>query len=85
MQYLARSSAGSLLLRSQRLVLKARGARPILLDLAGRIAPAAPAALEPLASRSNYFLGHDPEKWRRDLPNYGRVRYRHVWPGIDLI
>ena len=84
-QFMARSSAGSVLLRSHGLVLKARAARPIVLDLAGRIAPAAPEALKPLASRSNYFLGRDPAKWRRDVPNFGRVRYKHVWPGIDLV
>ena len=84
-QFTARTSAGAVLLRSQGIVLKARGAQPVTLDFAGRIAPAAPEALEPLTSHSNYYLGRDPAKWRRDLPNFGRVRYRHVWPGVDLV
>lgn len=33
----------------------------------------------------NYFVGKDPAKWIRNVPTYGRVRYRNVYPGIDLI
>lgn len=35
--------------------------------------------------RVNYFLGRDPSKWRRNIPTYARVRYKNVYPGIDLI
>jgi beta-propeller repeat-containing protein len=34
---------------------------------------------------SNYFIGNDPSKWRTNVPNYGRVALRGVYPGIDLI
>lgn len=34
---------------------------------------------------SNYFIGKDPERWQRDVPNYARVEYAQVYPGIDLI
>ena len=36
-------------------------------------------------TRTNYFLGNDPGKWRTDIPNYGRVRYAGIYPGIDLV
>jgi len=39
---------------------------------------------EMLSHRSNYFLGNDPSKWHTDVPNYSAVRYREVYPGIDL-
>jgi len=39
---------------------------------------------EELPSKSNYFIGGDPGKWRTDVPNYGRVRFREVYEGIDL-
>jgi uncharacterized protein (TIGR03437 family) len=42
-------------------------------------------AEEPLSGRINYFLGNDPSKWVRDVPTFGRVRYRGVYPGIDLV
>ncbi len=41
--------------------------------------------LDPLATRSNYFTGSDPTAWRTDIPNYARVRYAQVYPGIDMV
>ena len=38
-----------------------------------------------LSGRSNYFVGSDPAKWRTNIPNFSRVRYRQVYPGVDLI
>jgi uncharacterized repeat protein (TIGR01451 family) len=39
----------------------------------------------PLPGKSNYFIGNDPSKWRRDVPQFAGVRYRDVYPGIDLV
>ncbi|MGB6691144.1 MAG: SBBP repeat-containing protein [Terracidiphilus sp.] len=36
-------------------------------------------------TRTNYFIGNDPAKWRTDIPNYGRIRYSDIYPGIDLV
>lgn len=38
-----------------------------------------------LPGKSNYFIGNDPAKWRTDIPNYAQVRYRGVYPGVDLV
>jgi len=35
--------------------------------------------------RVNYFLGKDPAKWHTSVPTYGRVRYKNVYPGTDLV
>jgi hypothetical protein len=35
--------------------------------------------------RVNYFFGDDPAEWRTNVPTYGRVRYKNVYPGIDLV
>ena len=32
----------------------------------------------------NYLVGRDPSKWRTDIPTYGAVLYRGVYPGIDM-
>jgi hypothetical protein len=32
----------------------------------------------------NYFLGKDPSKWISNVPLYGRVNYKNVYPGVDL-
>ena len=41
--------------------------------------------LDQLSTRSNYFAGADPTAWRTDIPNYARVRYSQVYPGIDVV
>jgi len=38
-----------------------------------------------LPGRVNYFLGQDPRRWRTNVPLYSRVRYKQVYPGIDLV
>lgn len=40
---------------------------------------------QPLPTKINYFIGRDPIHWRRNVPTFGRIRYRSVYPGIDLI
>ena len=42
------------------------------------------AGTDRLPGRSNYFIGNDPSRWRRNIPQYSRVRYRNLYPGIDL-
>ncbi|HTU36076.1 MAG TPA: hypothetical protein VMF66_19915, partial [Candidatus Acidoferrum sp.] len=34
---------------------------------------------------SSYFIGRDPAKWRTAVPRYRRIRYKELYPGIDLI
>lgn len=48
----------------------------------GRLTDAVAEDLQ--ASISNYFIGPDRSRWRRAVPNYGRVAYKAVYPGIDL-
>ena len=38
-----------------------------------------------LPGKANYFIGNNPKRWRTNVPTYSRVRYHHVYPGIDLI
>lgn len=42
-------------------------------------------ALSRLPGHSNYIHGRDKKKWRMNVPHYGQIRYREVWPGIDLV
>jgi hypothetical protein len=39
----------------------------------------------PLPGSVNYFLGKDPTKWRTHVPTYAKVRFKNVYPGVDLI
>jgi hypothetical protein len=40
---------------------------------------------DPLPGRVNYFIGRNPSKWRTNILTYSRVRYKNVYPGIDLV
>ncbi|HLJ50590.1 MAG TPA: SBBP repeat-containing protein [Bryobacteraceae bacterium] len=40
---------------------------------------------ERLPGYSNYFIGSDPKAWHSDVPQYGKVRYRSLYPGIDMV
>jgi hypothetical protein len=42
------------------------------------------AAKDELPTRSSYFLGSDPKKWRTGIPNYARVMIENVYPGTDV-
>jgi len=33
----------------------------------------------------NYFIGNNPARWQTQIPTYGRIVYRNLWPGVDLI
>jgi uncharacterized protein (TIGR03437 family) len=50
----------------------------------GGRADAEVVGLDLLRTKSNYLIGNDPSDWRTEIPNYGRVEYRQVYPGIDL-
>ncbi|MCU1298022.1 MAG: uncharacterized protein JWO91_2300 [Acidobacteriaceae bacterium] len=43
------------------------------------------AGSDKLDSVSNYFIGNNPSKWHTNVPQFARVRYEAVYPGIDLI
>ena len=38
-----------------------------------------------LPSRTNYLLGGVASRWRVGAPQYSAVRYREIYPGIDLV
>jgi len=42
------------------------------------------AAEDPQSAKVNYFIGRDPSKWHSDIPLFGQVSYRNLYPGIDL-
>src|SRR5260370_1159377 len=53
--------------------------------LVGANATAPVTGLEELPGKSNYFIGNDPSKWRTNVPNYAKVKYANVYPGVDLV
>ena len=59
--------------------------QPLRTRLSGANLSARIAGEVPQDSRSNYFIGNDPAKWRASVLNFARVRYAGVYPGIDLV
>jgi uncharacterized repeat protein (TIGR01451 family) len=43
------------------------------------------SGLEESSAKSNYYIGNDPTKWRTNVPNFGRVQYASIYPGVDLV
>lgn len=38
-----------------------------------------------LPGHSNYLRGNDPAAWQVGVPHFGRVRYRQIMEGVDLV
>lgn len=86
--FIAQGPGYGLGLRASEAVLALRspqGARPLTLRLTGANAGAKARAEDPLPGRSNYYIGNDPSRWRTNIPNYRKVRYRQAWHGIDIV
>ena len=41
--------------------------------------------VDQLPGITNYFVGRDPHNWHTGIPTYSKVRYRSVYPGVDLV
>lgn len=41
--------------------------------------------LDMLPGKVNYFIGNNRRRWQVDIPTYGSVAYRSVYPRIDLV
>jgi uncharacterized protein (TIGR03437 family) len=62
-----------------------RESATVRMKVVGGRSSAQTEGLDKLASTSNYFIGKEPGEWRTAVPHYGRVRYKNVYPGIDVV
>lgn len=89
-KFLAKGRGYGLFLTSSEAVLElqAGAGRPnsvVRMKLAGGNQTATVNGTDKLPGKSNYLLGNDPSKWQRNVPQYARVRYSDVYPGINLV
>jgi len=96
-KFLARGAGYGLFLTSQEVVLSLHPKRtPEKNDSADRASvlrmsfananPEPPlSGVNLLPGKSNYFLGSNPAKWRRNIPQFAGVRYGSVYSGVDLV
>lgn len=57
----------------------------VRMRLSGSNSKSQSEGVEKLTSTSSYFLGNVKQNWRTGVPHYARVKYRDVYPGIDLV
>ena len=43
------------------------------------------SGVDEMVGKVNYLVGREPRKWHTHIPTYAQVRYRGVYPGIDLV
>src|SRR5579872_412977 len=61
------------------------GERTVSMSLLHSNPKATISGTDAIACRTSYFVGNRKENWRSGIPNYARVRYAGVYPGIDLV
>jgi hypothetical protein len=86
--FIGRGGGYGLYLMRHEAVLAMRGngrTTRVSMRLVGSRRTAPPDGEEPLPGTANYFIGNDPARWRTGVPTWGKVRYRGVYPGVDLV
>lgn len=84
-RFLAAQGDHTIFLTDRELVLKSPYATPITVRLLGARKPRAIRGQRPTGGISNYIFGSDQSKWRTEIPNFARVQYDEVYPGISLV
>ena len=57
----------------------------VRLRFVGGRPPRAVIARDELPGRSHYYVGNDPARWRIGIPQYARVEYADVYPGVSVV
>lgn len=83
-RYAARTSAYTLALTAQGASLVFPGSHPVSLSLRGSAAAPVIEPMDPQKVRTDYLIG-PKQNWHPGVINYSRVRYRSVYPGIDMV
>jgi Bacterial Ig-like domain (group 3)/Beta-propeller repeat len=84
-KFLSRGAGRTLFLTSTEVVLTSGGKSVARMKLLGANRDAQVTGLERLPGNVNYFLGKDPANWHTGIPTFSKVRYNHIYPGVDLV
>lgn len=55
------------------------------IDFVGANSNASISASDRMIGETNYFMGRDPSSWKTHIPNFGRVIYSSIYPGVDVV
>jgi uncharacterized protein (TIGR03437 family) len=87
-KFLAHTPNGMLWLTEQGAVLGLAGAKvnsSVEMQFEGASAMARIEGEDQRPGISNYFTGKDRRNWHTDVPQFGKVRYIGVYPGVDVV
>src|SRR5688572_1074823 len=85
-RFLARGNGHSLLLKDREAVLTfANPAVTVRMKLVGQNPQPQIQGTGLKKGVTNYFHGNDPSRWLNSVPQFEKVRYSKVYPGIDLV
>ena len=90
-EYLSRGPGYGLFLSKSEILFALGGGGPdqtaqgIRMQLVGSNPDPSGQAIEPVETRTHYYLGNDPDRWITGVPHTRRVLYSEVYPGIDLV
>lgn len=88
-KFLARGRGYGLFLTPAEAILSVRSngndRRIIRMKLASANPAPAVTGVNPLPGKTNYLIGNNPAKWHQNIPQFAKVRYKSVYPGIDLV
>ena len=79
------SAGATLALRTPAHAGSAARTESVRMKLAGASPSARIAGADLLPGKSNYFIGSNRSKWRSNIPQFARVSYEDVYPGINLV
>src|ERR1017187_3151384 len=82
-RYAARSNGYALLLTAGGPVVAFSGSQRVDIKMLNSNRAARIEPLDQLPAHTDYFMGSRAH-WHTDIPNYSRVRYGAVYPGIDV-
>ena len=91
--YMAHGSGYGLFLTANEAVLALQGqskqgtttSAAVRMQLEGSALQPKISGAEPLPGKSNYLIGNDPSRWVRNVPQFARVQYSAVYPGVNLV
>ena len=83
-RYAARTPAYSIALTANGASFRFPGSPEISLSLPGSAPSPAIDPQEPMAARTEYMIGRRKD-WHTGIANYARIRYRTVYPGVEMV
>jgi uncharacterized protein (TIGR03437 family) len=79
-EFLAHSPSGFVYFDHNRMAV-----RDVRMDLIGTRSASQANLEERTGGISSYFIGRTEKDWHTGIPHYGRIRYKNVYAGIDLV